>query len=204
MTSLFSSSSGLAPSRPPRSWASVSLYQSSCVSPVELTDGRGGGAKSYDGEKAWSSINHPILSDVGYGLWCRWRRLSLSFSTTGALLRSRKSLQSVPLTNSHLQQLQVQPPWLQDEPPVSSTTQQSSSTATGSASMAPGWASSQLYYSTVIFNSYRPSLHGSRVSLQSAQGSTLIFNSYRVSLHGSRMSLQSAPLLNSHLQQLQG
>jgi hypothetical protein len=39
------------------------------VSLVELTDGRGGegekgreGAKSYDSEKAWSSINHSILS----------------------------------------------------------------------------------------------------------------------------------------------
>jgi hypothetical protein len=33
-----------------------------CLSPVELTDGRvGGGAKLYDGEKAWSSINHSIL-----------------------------------------------------------------------------------------------------------------------------------------------
>ncbi len=34
---------------------------------VELTDGSGGGggegAESYDGEKAWSSINHLILSD---------------------------------------------------------------------------------------------------------------------------------------------
>jgi hypothetical protein len=36
------------------------------VAPVEITDGRwegcGGGAKSYDGEKAWSSINHSALS----------------------------------------------------------------------------------------------------------------------------------------------
>jgi hypothetical protein len=45
----------------------VSVSQSSCVSPVELTDGiggeeGGGGAKTYDGEKAWSSINHSILS----------------------------------------------------------------------------------------------------------------------------------------------
>jgi hypothetical protein len=44
----------------------AALSQSSCVSPVELTDGRGGrgerGAKSYDSEKAWSSINHTILS----------------------------------------------------------------------------------------------------------------------------------------------
>jgi hypothetical protein len=46
----------------------VSFSQSSCVSPVELTDGRGGGeesgggAKTYVGEKAWSSINPSILS----------------------------------------------------------------------------------------------------------------------------------------------
>ncbi len=40
----------------------VSLSQSYCGSPVELTDGRRGGAKSYDGEKAWSPINHSILS----------------------------------------------------------------------------------------------------------------------------------------------
>jgi hypothetical protein len=35
------------------------------VSPVELTDGRGGGgagAKSDDHEEAWPSIKHPILS----------------------------------------------------------------------------------------------------------------------------------------------
>jgi hypothetical protein len=37
------------------------------VTSVEITDGRegegsGGGAKSYNGEKDWSSINHPILS----------------------------------------------------------------------------------------------------------------------------------------------
>jgi hypothetical protein len=33
------------------------------VSPVELFDGRGrGGAKSYEGEKVWSSINNAILS----------------------------------------------------------------------------------------------------------------------------------------------
>jgi hypothetical protein len=43
----------------------VSLSQFSCVSPVELTVGRGGrgdggGVKAYDGEKAWSSVNHSI------------------------------------------------------------------------------------------------------------------------------------------------
>jgi hypothetical protein len=45
----------------------VSLSQSSCVSPVELTDGRGGrgwarGVESYDRKKAWASINHSIFS----------------------------------------------------------------------------------------------------------------------------------------------
>ncbi len=39
------------------------LSFSSFVSPVELTDGKeGGGAKSYVGEKAWSSINQLKLS----------------------------------------------------------------------------------------------------------------------------------------------
>ncbi len=43
------------------------VCKSSCVSMVELTDGRRGegvGAKSYDGEKALSAINHSILSDM--------------------------------------------------------------------------------------------------------------------------------------------
>jgi hypothetical protein len=56
----FSLSFDLAPPPPlpppPRCQQFVSLYQSSCVLPVELTAGRGGGArggaKSYDGEKA--------------------------------------------------------------------------------------------------------------------------------------------------------
>ncbi len=68
----------LAP-RPP---SPVSLSQSSCVSPVELTDGRVGekGAKAYDGEKAWTSINHSLLSverdqrevkrSVGHDIFC--------------------------------------------------------------------------------------------------------------------------------------
>ncbi len=52
---------------PPPSPHSLSLSQSSCVSPVELTDrGEGGGGrqetKADDREKAWSSINHSILS----------------------------------------------------------------------------------------------------------------------------------------------
>jgi hypothetical protein len=46
----------------------VSPSQSSYVSLVKLTDCRGGGeggvgAKSYDGEKAWSSMNHSMLGD---------------------------------------------------------------------------------------------------------------------------------------------
>jgi hypothetical protein len=46
---------------PPSCQPVVSLSQSSFVSPVELTDGRGGrwggGAKTYNREKAWSSMN---------------------------------------------------------------------------------------------------------------------------------------------------
>jgi hypothetical protein len=33
--------------------------------PSNLLTGVGGGAKSYDGGKAWSSINHSILSVLG-------------------------------------------------------------------------------------------------------------------------------------------
>jgi hypothetical protein len=56
----------IPPPLPPPNKQVVSLFQSSCVSPVEFTDGRGGGkgegAKLYDGEKPWSSIYHSILS----------------------------------------------------------------------------------------------------------------------------------------------
>jgi hypothetical protein len=41
------------------------LSLSMCVAGrAYLTEGRGGEAKSYDGEKAWSSINHSILPDT--------------------------------------------------------------------------------------------------------------------------------------------
>ncbi len=43
----------LAPPQPPPLISALFLMQSSCVSPVELTDGGGGdggGAKSYDGD----------------------------------------------------------------------------------------------------------------------------------------------------------
>ncbi len=51
----------------------VSLSQSCCALPVELTDGEGLGeepnhAKSYDGEKAWSSIHR-----IQYSLWKRYK-----------------------------------------------------------------------------------------------------------------------------------
>ncbi len=43
------------------------------MSPVELTDGEwygggGEGAKSYDGEKAWSSRNHSILTAYNHAV----------------------------------------------------------------------------------------------------------------------------------------
>jgi hypothetical protein len=64
----FSPSDDLAPPHPllpPSSRQQVvALYLSSYVSPFELTDGRGGGAKSCDGEKAWSSCR-PFNT-----LWC--------------------------------------------------------------------------------------------------------------------------------------
>ncbi len=66
---MFSPSYDLALAAPSSDQKFVSLSQSSCVSPVAFTDGRagqgvGGGAKSYDSEKAMSSINHYILIQV--------------------------------------------------------------------------------------------------------------------------------------------
>ncbi len=66
------------PSFPPSLQQVVSLSQSSCVSPVELTGGKGGrGAKSYDGEKTRPSINNSIIS-AEHWLNCvgetRWER----------------------------------------------------------------------------------------------------------------------------------
>ncbi len=43
-----------------------------------------GGAKSYDGEKAWTSINHSILSVYGYThVW-----LGMDFNSTGGAANS--------------------------------------------------------------------------------------------------------------------
>ncbi len=55
------------PSRPLSRQQITSLSQSSCLSPVELIlTGEGGrGAKSYDRERAWPSINHSILFGAG-------------------------------------------------------------------------------------------------------------------------------------------
>ncbi len=57
---------------PPLPWQQVvSLFLSSCVSPVEFTYGRRRGVersqKSHDGKKAWSSVNNSILS--GFIQW---------------------------------------------------------------------------------------------------------------------------------------
>jgi len=57
----------LAPRSPPSPFSSqqvVSVSQSVCVLPVELTEIRGGGrgAESYDRENAWPSIYHSIFS----------------------------------------------------------------------------------------------------------------------------------------------
>jgi hypothetical protein len=72
----------LSTPRPPLSRQQVvSLSQPSCVSPVELTEGRwaervGGRGAKYDGEKAWPSINNSILqgrSPIGRATGCgRW------------------------------------------------------------------------------------------------------------------------------------
>jgi hypothetical protein len=64
----------------------VSLSQSSCASPVELTDGRRGGgggwggAKSYDGEQAWSSVNHSMLFEHSVSSVYNHKKLLVSFS----------------------------------------------------------------------------------------------------------------------------
>ncbi len=63
----FSRSNDLAPRPPPVPSVSSNKPQNE----RQLADGRGGrgggqGAESYDSKKAWSSINHSILSDAGY------------------------------------------------------------------------------------------------------------------------------------------
>ncbi len=58
------SSPSPSPPLPPTSCLSFSVFLLVTDSPVELTDGRGcrGRGISYDGENAWSSCNHSILS----------------------------------------------------------------------------------------------------------------------------------------------
>ncbi len=75
----------------------VSLSQSSCMSPVEPTDGRGGGtgAKSYDGEKAWSSANNSMLSGTRHtccAYWVIYGHWVMYFVAIATLLKSVKSV----------------------------------------------------------------------------------------------------------------
>ncbi len=67
----------LPPSPSPSAVSKMSLTQSSCVSPVELLTGVGRGregAKSYGGEKAWSSIDvqNSIITSAFYFPACHW------------------------------------------------------------------------------------------------------------------------------------
>ncbi len=68
----------------------LSLFQPFCVSPVELTDERGGrvwgGAKSYNDEKAWLSISHSILSILSN--FSYFTNSSLNHNTTLTVLDS--------------------------------------------------------------------------------------------------------------------
>jgi hypothetical protein len=55
----------------------LSLLLTCCVSPVELPGG-GGGAKPFDGEKDWSSINHSIQSEEIGERWLNSFKISRS------------------------------------------------------------------------------------------------------------------------------
>jgi hypothetical protein len=57
------------PPLPLASCLSFSLFQSIAGRACWRERGGGGGAKSYDGEKAWSSINHSILSGHTWAHW---------------------------------------------------------------------------------------------------------------------------------------
>jgi hypothetical protein len=72
---------GSTPAPPPLSQQQIpSLSQSSCVSPVHLTDGRGGGGEEAGVEpshttgrmKTWASINRSILSDSHHSEIIHW------------------------------------------------------------------------------------------------------------------------------------
>jgi hypothetical protein len=82
-------------SRRPIIWLHPHPYPHSSVSKLDrrhlgdslLTGegkGKGGGAKSYDGEKAWSSINHSILSAWNWGggiTWVEGANVKCTFAT---------------------------------------------------------------------------------------------------------------------------
>ncbi len=88
-------SAPITPSSPLSRHKVVSL--SFCLSPVELTDRRGGGrgAKSYDRRKAWPSINHLILSAVYLTTLKRH-----SLHTYFAILASNTSIYSIHFRKS--------------------------------------------------------------------------------------------------------
>jgi hypothetical protein len=60
----FSMSNDLAPPHPPLSPVTKlsPVFRRSSLLTGEQGVGGGGGARSYDGENGWSSLNHPILS----------------------------------------------------------------------------------------------------------------------------------------------
>ncbi len=78
------------------------------MSPVELTDLRvesgGGGAKSYDGETAWSSINHSILSGKNtHGIHFTSLRFTLDSSNLVYGKRDGKIINVSPLLRLKIQ-----------------------------------------------------------------------------------------------------
>ncbi len=79
------------------------------MSPVELSDvrvaeGNRGGAESYDGEKAWSSLNHSILSGKdAHDIHFTSLRFSLDSSNldSGKKRRKQLSMQSLCLQGQY-------------------------------------------------------------------------------------------------------
>ncbi len=75
------------------------------MSPVELTGGVGGrrGAKSYDREKAWPSVNHSILS--AYDEIQRRNQLCLAFLKSMELSHTAKLIDTV--CNARVTKLEI-------------------------------------------------------------------------------------------------
>jgi len=87
----------------------------SSVSPIELTDGRGGrggvGAKSYDGKKAWSSINHSKLP-VFDRSWLAWNMTLLQKKYSTVIYPTVIILLWWNYRNGHNKNLQVEKQWI--------------------------------------------------------------------------------------------